>query len=542
MFTKKQAEVKGVSSASITEDYSYFFVVDLDTVLTGIDTYENYEKHEPGYTFAYFQAFNYALEHIVDIDKGLTQDYIKNIHKHAMSHKLDIKPAAGTYKGTHTSVSISTSLRASKLAASREGFIEFINKWLIQDSKPIFSISFDSNLKPKNGSFLYRMRNKEPITKKLRMMRVEDAKTIEAKEFKIGEDMTLLVKQLIDSLEDSSNEYTCYINSMERAVLQQSGYENVSDVARITADRIQGVITEYQEKITTCEKFDELVKLRIIAKCVQEINQIHPFADGNTRTCNILLNILLIKEGMSPVLLANPNRLDCFSHEQIVQFIREGQNYFKTCIAGELPVFSSTDPTLGTAKRTVSFTKPVKLDLKAQKEADSFFKTLFSILGIKTAIPFPLVSKHDKEKEIQYLDQCSGNLKMTSLIYASLFAEGTPKNLPSDLSREMRLQVTETRQKFITKSSSPCSIPPTFSSSGKPSNASMEAIAASTDSSEEGFSAPASPITRNIVSVETDIKKSIRLRYMIWDIPSPPIFLEGTQQEIRNPTKESHTK
>ena len=73
----------------------------------------------------------------------------------------------------------------------------------------------------------------------------------------------------------------------------------------------------------------ENAKLAEIAKCVQRLEQAHLFMDGNARTTGFLvLNKLLLENGFSPAMIADPNRFDAFSINELVQEIRQGQETF----------------------------------------------------------------------------------------------------------------------------------------------------------------------------------------------------------------------
>lgn len=70
-------------------------------------------------------------------------------------------------------------------------------------------------------------------------------------------------------------------------------------------------------------------RLSAIARLCQDLNQLHVFVDGNIRTTGILLlNRLLIQNGLSPSVLKDVNILDCLSENEIVDCIKEGQDFF----------------------------------------------------------------------------------------------------------------------------------------------------------------------------------------------------------------------
>ncbi len=79
---------------------------------------------------------------------------------------------------------------------------------------------------------------------------------------------------------------------------------------------------------------------------VQNLDQIHPFFDGNIRTFGILLfNKLLMDDGFYPCCFWDPNVLDCLSIGELIVKVREGQRRFlRLCEAETLEELVKTDP------------------------------------------------------------------------------------------------------------------------------------------------------------------------------------------------------
>ena len=71
-------------------------------------------------------------------------------------------------------------------------------------------------------------------------------------------------------------------------------------------------------------------KLRLIVQFVQDLDQFHAFEDGNIRLCAcILMNMLLIRESLCPVIWLNPNVIDASSLDQCCVYVKEGQDRFR---------------------------------------------------------------------------------------------------------------------------------------------------------------------------------------------------------------------
>ncbi|TCO60497.1 Fic family protein [Actinocrispum wychmicini] len=70
-------------------------------------------------------------------------------------------------------------------------------------------------------------------------------------------------------------------------------------------------------------------RITAIARCCQDLDQIHVFSDGNIRTVVfVVLTKLLLQNKLSPAVLMEPNLLDCMSVQQITAAIKAGQDYF----------------------------------------------------------------------------------------------------------------------------------------------------------------------------------------------------------------------
>ena len=92
---------------------------------------------------------------------------------------------------------------------------------------------------------------------------------------------------------------------------------------------VDHLIELYQEEIRDAKEGDG--KIRAIARFVQNLNQAHPFFDGNIRTFGVLLlNRLLKEQGLSFCSLSNPNCFDAIELDQLVELIKQGQSRFST--------------------------------------------------------------------------------------------------------------------------------------------------------------------------------------------------------------------
>lgn len=71
--------------------------------------------------------------------------------------------------------------------------------------------------------------------------------------------------------------------------------------------------------------------IRDIVILSQDLDQLHPFNDGNVRTFVILLaQKELLRNNFTPAIWENPNRFDAFSVNELVQEVAEGQRLYKS--------------------------------------------------------------------------------------------------------------------------------------------------------------------------------------------------------------------
>jgi hypothetical protein len=94
-------------------------------------------------------------------------------------------------------------------------------------------------------------------------------------------------------------------------------------------EKVTGIIERYNHQIATAGP--EEAKLTAILKCCQDLEVAHTFTDANLRTTAFLiLNRLLIQNGLSPTVLGDPNNLDGHTIEQLIPQVRAGQERART--------------------------------------------------------------------------------------------------------------------------------------------------------------------------------------------------------------------
>lgn len=294
------------------DKFTYLFLVDVVSLVTQ-QNYKSYNEKEPGYgpcqLQAYLQAFSYPQ------DGKITHELIQAIHQQAMAFNPSKLP--GQYKKLSNHFEIAKAdafdLKTKRLviapaySADDEGIKEFLAYWMInkKDSFHHLGVSLDDDFTKPFGSF-----NQDPTNPK-RLLCVKSTVDIQSV------DLETAVRYLFELQKD--RQYKTVLSSMPHL--------KDSLVHPVTIREVQKIMDEFNKEIKLVLTDDD--KLTCIVRHVQHLNQLHPFLDGNIRTCYILLNKLLRDYGFPLTILLNPNRLDCCSLKHLVGQVKQGQIFFQ---------------------------------------------------------------------------------------------------------------------------------------------------------------------------------------------------------------------
>ncbi len=246
-----------------------------------------WEAHEPGSLKGVLRAYKHAIL-IIKEGQNITCDDLIDIHAFCMSFvqdaKFNFRTQYGGFKIGHGN-------------SSEAGLRELAQKQLI--SKNLYRSYNESNCK---GVSLVTGSEQEIFTQlqKLRKSRGfylqayhGDLTQEEAAEMELGKPSERL-----------KNKY--------RAA---------------TIQKIKEILNNFYLKFGTLSTDDADAKLQAIVILVQDLEQAHPFFDGNCRTfCKVLLNTLLMQYDFHPTLMDNPNKFDGYSIAELVTLIKEGMD------------------------------------------------------------------------------------------------------------------------------------------------------------------------------------------------------------------------
>lgn len=306
------------------ENYSYLFVIDVVRTSDGY-LYPGYEEREPGYAKTWLNAYNQAFA--LKLNHSITPKVMQEIQGLSMQH-LEVLKGCFKNNANHFAIGLQCQYQGSQVkkrtynpSTSLDGFRQLIQTWFIDVDIVTHMMHFkgdklDVIFFKSRDKLIYRHFNKDGVE-------------IDRDTFLPGKYEEAIKKgQML--LRDVN--YECIVNSCPQDFITDRSTQ------AFTADKVADLCHAYNEQIVkdvTCNE-----KIKTIVKFIQSSLQLHPFADGNIRTCYILLNRLLVEEGLSMTLLANPYQLYGFSVTELVQIIKEGQQYCKDFLQGIVPNFN----------------------------------------------------------------------------------------------------------------------------------------------------------------------------------------------------------
>lgn len=317
------------------QKYIHFFLMDLNKLLMkrdGFSHYLDYENRENGYGKYLLKA--YQLAFTTKLPKGeLTPQFIQQIHNQAIGHLSSFSPGEHRKKLHYAFFDVkiqSNSLEGQSPNASIDGIEEFIEKWFIQESKPTHVLHF----KPEDLDSTKPSWSLMPYGHYVRLtLGTTFLKQLELKD--VRKDLLPLLKH---------PNYNCFLASYGRLVDNSddlSGFNDCNDAIDTILEKLQLICDRYNLAIQQAVSLTQ--KIIVIITACQEIEQLHPFRDGNARTCRVLMDRLLHELKLPLVLHMDINRLDLFSIDELVHFVIAGQErYLKLCYQQQL--FIEDDP------------------------------------------------------------------------------------------------------------------------------------------------------------------------------------------------------
>lgn len=136
-----------------------------------------------------------------------------------------------------------------------------------------------------------------------------------------------LYEGIINRIYDPNFTYTFYLASLQS--------DKQLSVSVVLTREINNLFAQYLEKNDKAALNFHL-KLAAIVDLIQDLHQLHPFSDGNGRTfCILLLNHLLMRNGLPPTIIHNTAIFSLYSRDEIISKVIEGMQATLDLLAGK---------------------------------------------------------------------------------------------------------------------------------------------------------------------------------------------------------------
>lgn len=160
------------------------------------------------------------------------------------------------------------------------------------------------------------------------------------------------------------------IEALEGKKTLKEFYDAKHTVQMLIIDKMEDIIARYNRDIKKAKTDDE--KLKVISLVPRELELLHPFPDGNSRTFScITLTHLLLYNGFAPALLENPNLDNEVSHSQWIKEVKKGIQRTKELIQNptmKLFNYSILDMAQKDRDRFTAMCKNLKIKIDNYKE------------------------------------------------------------------------------------------------------------------------------------------------------------------------------
>lgn len=298
------------------KNFYYLLCVDPCTLNYG-SNYLKCSKKEPGYGPAWLEGYITAYQY--NLDSGLTEELFTKTHEAAMSWNkaYDTK---GKYKSSFNNFECypMNGKKDNKeyfnpcYAVTKDGYKELIDHALVNKAHLKNYLAFVSSNKDKIALCI------ESYSEKEKLFTCKENRRNEYKEIKISR----------ETLDDKlSTLWRSKIEEIEYCPLAGCSKESINQKV---SNEMKLIVEEFNTNMKNIQRKDQ--RLHAIVKMIQHVNQLHPFIDGNIRTCYIVLNRLLDHYELGKTILTNPNRFDMCSIDELIRDIREGQKNYSRLV------------------------------------------------------------------------------------------------------------------------------------------------------------------------------------------------------------------
>jgi hypothetical protein len=288
-----------------------------------------FEQNEPGYLKALYTAFT----RIFDFSEEITVDFIKTLHQLATQEvALNNFKEKGVDKKGAFRFSDTGSFGLATSNFSPDGLQELVER--LETGSPetyknniYISFYFGAGTRFNiNHDFIVTLKELQTKTTELKDVDLEIFRKFSAN--------TLAFRYIQKTLKSLIHTKTnAEIATVLYKEAQRCGMGITMELKSTQPDKsnetleseMHTLIANYQTAISKALSAED--KLLAIISFIQTCEQLHPFIDGNCRVfCMLLLNHLLLRNGFPLVILDDPNRLDGFSTQEIMNELLQGMS------------------------------------------------------------------------------------------------------------------------------------------------------------------------------------------------------------------------
>lgn len=252
-----------------------------------------YEAGERGSIQALLNGFSFMLDHF-DLSNGLKATYLRELHKVCM---LSVE---------------TTNLKSSPgdIRYLNSGMPFFAKTTTYEHLQEIFA------LRKGDGTALF---NTKKFAKTADELDIDEVFMYMKKEGKIN------YRNWYPNLDIRQKE------ALEGKRTLTEFYEAKHSVQMLMVSKMEEIIHRYNSNIQKAKSDEE--KIKVISLVSRELELLHPFPDGNSRTFSCIMgNHLLMYNGFAPMCLENPNLDNEVSHAQWIEEVNKAMQRTKELI------------------------------------------------------------------------------------------------------------------------------------------------------------------------------------------------------------------
>jgi len=317
---------------------------------------------EPGSLSAGIRGLEFALYQNIN-QRNLTLELLEGIHDLSTGSVVNSPHLLGNFKTVQV-VGLCEEKFKQNLWITRDELNHIYSNWFefkpgVRNDQHAFNIIESKSLKLHNHAHISRLCHELNIV----IINENDCAELQrssASAFDFHQKVELhYQKQLV--LQYQREEYKDYFQQVMPDIVGDGDIMLCSSKDKaVTQAHLEAIFLEYNQTINSRHTLDE--RLELILQTVQKIELLHPFEDGNLRTCIILMQRLLLQNKLSFSAFMDPFEFDFCSISELKQSYYSGVDYFNGLISSNPNRFNALVAGVRTANlaKTQNFSDLIK--------------------------------------------------------------------------------------------------------------------------------------------------------------------------------------